>query len=128
MLVATTRSMHRGNLSPRPDPKPQPRVRDFALLHRLHYTDRVCALADDTCEPFLSLHHIHRHPRDDVAGNLVMLCGDGTRGHHGRVEGRDCRTIALLGHHLRYERPDFLEYLTAKLGAVGANEWMARYL
>jgi hypothetical protein len=103
------------------------------LLRRLHLTWTDCAIGaefpDTDCHWLRSLHHIHRHPRDDVQGNLIMLCGDGTRGHHGLVEARDPRTIKRLGYLVRFERPDTLRYLTAKLGdAEKVNAWLTRYL
>jgi hypothetical protein len=65
--------------------------------------------------PHPSLHHIHKHPRDDVAANLMWLCGSGTTGCHGLVEHRDPATMEALQHVLA-GRHDFLRYLTALLG------------
>lgn len=76
-----------------------------------------------------SLHHIHKHPRDDVRANLVMLCGDGARGCHGAIEEHEPETCCLLGRHLRIHRPDVFLYLTHKLGnSIAADEWLRRYL
>lgn len=110
------------------DPKPEGRVKDPELLRRLHRRWRECALCGDS-RARLSLHHVHRHPRDDVTANLIMLCGDGTRGCHGRVEHHDPATMRDLGRVLVATRPEFLTYLTAKLGGrVEAAAWMNRYL
>ena len=111
------------------DPKPPPRVRDGTLLKALHRRWQECSLCHGTAytEGRLSLHHVHRHPRDDVEGNLVMLCGDGTRGCHGRIEANDPVALSLLGAHIVSERPDTILYLRAKLGD-GADGWMQRRL
>lgn len=99
-------------------------VRDSVLLRQLHREWKECALCLETFR--LSLHHIHKHPRDDVRGNLVMLCGDGVQGCHGRVEAHDPVTMRLLGEHIADHRPDVVEYLTDKLGPSEAHEWILR--
>lgn len=108
-----------------PDPKPPARIRDPLLLRRLHLRWRRCALADGNCVPGRSLHHVSKHPRDDVEGNLVMLCGDGTRGHHGKVEAWDEPTRAALGAALR-KRQDVRQYLEGRYGMEGAFEFLER--
>jgi hypothetical protein len=117
-----------------PDPKPPRRVRDPELLRTLHLLWRGdCVLAtddDDECE-FLhfSLHHIHKHPRDDVEANLVMLCGSGTTGHHGRVEAHDYEACSRLAVYLIKQRLDTIQYLGEKLGGVNAvREWFRSQL
>lgn len=116
------------------DPKPERRVRDPEQLRALHIAWRGdCALDGLTnvrCTTRrYSLHHIHRHPRDDVEANLVMLCGDGTTGHHGLIENGDAATRAALGLHLATNRADTIEYLDGKLGGLEkALEWLRRYL
>ena len=111
-----------------PDLKPPPRIRDRELLVALHHEWRECALCmglgfGSSFEWIgLSLHHVCKHPRDDVRGNLVMLCGDGTRGCHGLVEARDAKTLRWLGEHIIEERPDILEYLAWRKGET-AWEW-----
>lgn len=113
----------------KPDPKRGQRIRDRALLSSFHLRVRRCALADDTCESTLSIHHIHKHPRDDVTGNLVMLCGSGTTGHHGKIENHDAQTCGRLYVHIRTARPDTMEYLAEKLGGEEArDEWLKRLL
>lgn len=96
------------------DPRPAKRVRDSQLLARLHRRWHDCALSDDSCEPGLSLHHLSKHPRDDLVENLVMLCGHGTAGHHGRVEAHDEATLEELREYLRWERPDAWLYLVER--------------
>ena len=121
------------------DFKAPPRVRDSTLLSLLHYEWRECAVCgaerrevNDHGEYVarLSLHHIRKHPRDDVRGNLVMLCGDGVIGCHGRVEAHDKETLVLLVTALLAERPDVIEYLDRRLELEGAEErgveWLDR--
>lgn len=116
------------------DPKPPARIRDGALMALLHHEWRECALTEYGLPACLgmsprSLHHIHRHPRDDVRANLVMLCGSGTTGCHGAIEHADPETRLALGGYLRVRRPDTVAYLRAKLGGeLAADEWLGRYL
>ena len=106
------------------DSKPAPRVKDAALLRQLHREWNECALCMAVGR--LSLHHIRKRPRDDVRANLIMLCGDGVQGCHGRVEAREPAIMKQLGDHIRLQRHDFIEYLAADLGADGAREWILR--
>jgi hypothetical protein len=78
-----------------------------------------CALSDSYVhkrdrEYHLSLHHVSKHSRDDVEANLVMLCGSGTTGCHGRVELRDPETLLELTRYIRRRRPDIVKYLEEK--------------
>jgi hypothetical protein len=101
-----------------PDLKPPPRVKDKVLLSILHRDWRECVLCESR-GPRLSLHHIHKHPRDDVRPNLVMLCGDGVRGCHGAIEGGVRETKEELGRYIYFNRPDTLDYLATKLVRPG---------
>ena len=75
----------------------------------------------------MSLHHIYRHPRDDVRANLIWLCGSGTTGHHGLITHNDPDALAALYAVLLRYRPDTLEYLSERLGgAEAATEWLTR--
>jgi hypothetical protein len=76
----------------------------------------------------LSLHHVSKHPRDDVRGNLVMVCGSGTTGCHGRLEAHDRMTSWLLGQYILAERPDVVEYLIWRKGEESAKEWIRSQL
>lgn len=108
-----------------PDPRPIGRIRDPKLLRDLHFEWRECVLCLWTHGlgfP-LSLHHVCKHPRDDVRENLVMLCGDGVRGCHGRIEANDREALQKLGRYLRRERPDVLLHLEWRMGRSGAREW-----
>ncbi len=120
-----------------PDPKPEGRIRDPDLLRRLHLEWKECALCrsigesrPDAPNPEnliwvgLSLHHIVKHPRDDVRGNLVMLCGHGTAGCHGLVEAGDTETLQNLGQHILSARGDTITYLYERLGAGAAREFL----
>lgn len=110
-----------------PDPKGPKRIKDPTLLSILHRDWRTCALCGETRR--LSLHHIHKHPRDDVRGNLVMLCGDGVQGCHGLIEAAHRETREWLGLYIIKDRPDVIEYLSEKLGSgTAARAWIERYL
>ncbi len=89
----------------------------------LHISWRGSCVLDELggCyETRYSLHHIHKHPRDDLEENLVMTCGHGTVGHHGLIEGHDRATCQALGIYLVRNRPDTLAYLGGKLGGLAA--------
>lgn len=109
-------------------------MRNVELLRDLHIAWRGdCALDGRTrglCDRTrYSLHHVHKHPRDDMESNLVMLCGDGTRGHHGMIEAGNRDARAALGLYILDERRDVIDYLTVKLGgAEQARAWLQRSL
>ncbi len=114
-----------------PDPKYPRRVRDPELLRVLHIEWRGdCVLEGmpgvGKCRQHrFGLHHVHNKPRDDVRENLVMLCGDGTTGHHGLVTAHYHVVCRALAHHLLVDRLDTIEYLGQKLGGVLAvKEWL----
>lgn len=74
-----------------------------------------------------SIHHVLKRSQggDDVRANLVALCGHGTAGCHGLVEGADRGACWALGRYLAAERPDTITYLGWRLGGpVAAAEWM----
>ncbi len=114
-----------------PDPRPPRRVADLHLLKELHVRWRGdCVIADETCVTTrYSLHHIHKHPRDDLEPNLVMLCGHGTIGHHGYIEAHRADHCARLAVYLIAERPDTMDYLAKKLGSEEArDQWLRSQL
>lgn len=124
-----------------PDPKPIGRIRDRDLLRLLHLEWRECALCGSTGVTQegvpnpgglrwigLSLHHIVKHPRDDVRGNLICLCGDGVSGHHGLIEAHDPETLKALGSFILKARGDTIAYLYERLGASAAQEFMRKSL
>jgi len=99
------------------DPKPPKRIANPKLLAQLHHRWRSCALAEvdsDNCVSVLSLHHLVKHPRDDIEANLVMLCGSGTTGHHGLIEAHDHLTKVRLWSYLGRYRPDAVKHLAAR--------------
>jgi len=98
-------------------------VRDAQLLRQLHRELTECEVTGGRWP--LSLHHINRHPRDDIIGNLVMVEGDGTTGFHGRLEARDPVALHMLGEYIVTERPDTIEYLTWRFGTE-APAWLER--
>jgi hypothetical protein len=107
------------------DPKAPPRVRDPELMRRLHEEVTECEVTGGRWP--LSLHHICRHPRDDLRANLVMVQGDGTIGFHGQLEARNPEALALLGKHIVEERPDTLAYLEWRFWKPGqAAAWLER--
>lgn len=112
-----------------PDPRPPKRIEAPGLLRRLHLRWHECVLCGKERGRFrLSLHHIHKHPRDDVEANLVMLCGDGTTGCHGLIEAGHEATRKLLGRYIARRRIDTLQYLAEKLGDEQARAWLQRTL
>lgn len=119
-------------MSATPDEKRGRRIRDPELVRELHLRWRgSCALDElgDCDEARYGLHHIHNKPRDDVEANLVMLCGDGVRGHHGLVTVNDYAACRALGIYIVLHRLDTMAYLGEKLGGpVAAAEWMRRQL
>lgn len=106
------------------DPKPSPRVRDRQLLAAMHRMLHECQVTGERRNG-LSVHHINRHPRDDLIGNLVMVDGSGTTGFHGRLEARDPVALRQLGEYIVSERPDTLEYLRWRFGDQ-AEAWLER--
>lgn len=105
-----------------PDPKPLKRIRDAKVMKRLHGRRVWCVL----CGNRGSLHHVYPRGQggDDVSENLVGLCGDGVRGHHGLIESGDVTTRMELGDYLYASRPDTVLYLRYKLGFGEGSEWL----
>jgi hypothetical protein len=94
----------------------------------LHSKWRECALCGEH-RGKLSLHHVSKHPRDDLEANLVMLCGDGVSGCHGAVEAGVRETKEELGRYIYGHRPDVIEYLAERKGGKErALAWMERTL
>lgn len=109
-----------------PDPRPLGRIRDPELLRTLRLEWRECVLCGKV-EP-LTLHHISKHPRDDVRGNLVALDGSGTTGCHGLIEAGDEETVRALGRYILRVRGDTIAYLYERKGASAAQEFLRRSL
>lgn len=137
-----------------PDPKPDPRIVDRDAM-------RVARLASDYCgacggQPG-SVHHVvpRSEGGDDVAGNLMLLCGNGTMGCHGALHGnpyvvevlnvtkhigsgvyatypwdyerRDAAWVSQrIGQTILLLRPDVIAYVTAKLGEDAGAAYLDR--
>lgn len=129
----------------RPDPKPAPtsrkdiRVKDVSAL-------RFARLAGDECVACGtrkgSAHHVVQkgspHLGDDVAENIVLLCGSGSDRCHGafhgspyalRGERRDAAWVGnRIGLHLIRHRPDVIAYVVAKFGSErAASAYLERF-
>jgi 5-methylcytosine-specific restriction endonuclease McrA len=116
----------------RPDWKPRARLRLSPGKYRALVRDRleaeplcrVCGVRRaDGC------HHLvpKDYGGDDVAANLVPLCGSGTTGCHGRVEARHRRTRSELRAALRLEE---LTYVVARAGGGDDDRgvaWLDRH-
>jgi len=90
---------------PKPLPRPKRKWRKRATKKEWEAlrTEKLHGWACRTCwAPAESLHHLL--PRslggDDVADNLVGLCGSGTTGCHGKVEARNPFYLAKLAEYL----------------------------
>lgn len=108
------------------DLKHIPTIRNPELYAELHWEWRECVLCLATWP--LSLHHVCKHPRDDVRGNLVMVCGDGVSGCHGLLEAHAPTELFQLGRHILTERADIVAHLVWRLGEEEAREWLRRNL
>ena len=98
------------------DPKPPARIRATADEWVKLRTEKLgpCRVCQTPFKP--TLHHLLARSLggDDVADNLVPLCGSGTTGCHGLVEAREPWACSLLGQRLTAaERA----YVAAKKGA-----------
>lgn len=113
-------------MSGEPDFKDAPTVRDGNLLNRLHRRWKSCALCGATWPT--TLHHISNKPRDDLEANLVMLCGSGTTGCHGKITANDATKKWELATHIHSKRPDTIAYLNWRFPIEGAAEWTQRVL
>jgi hypothetical protein len=88
----------------------------------------ICRYQGTQQEYGSSLHHVV--PRgsyrggDDVAANLVPLCGDGSRGHHGLIESGDTTTRRQLAEAVQKLEPDVYAYAIDKLGEDG---WLRQH-
>lgn len=80
--------------------------------------------------PASNAHHIM--PRgspffgDDVAANLLALCGSGTTGCHGLYHHADPAVRARIGLALA-DRPDTIAYGLAKLGDGPGRDFLERH-
>jgi hypothetical protein len=102
-------------------------IRNPDLLRQLHLRLRECLICGATSNGYhrLSLHHISKHPRDDVEANLVMLCGDGIQGCHGGIEAGNRVIKKLLAGYVR-RHPERMAYLEQAHPEEGADNWLRR--
>lgn len=100
------------------------RIRNPDLLTQLHLRWRECVLCGRTSP--LSLHHISNKPRHDVEANLVMLCGSGTTGCHGKIEAHDTFERWQLAIYIREHRLDTMSWLTSQYFHEKADAWLKR--
>lgn len=105
-----------------PDPKPAKRIKNTKVMKGLHARGVVCVL----CGNPGTLHHVYARGQggDDVPENLVGLCGDGVRLHHGAIENGDVQARMQLGEYLMAERADVIFYIQDKLGEEAGREWL----
>jgi hypothetical protein len=115
-------------LEPFGDPKRAARIKDPELMRQAHWAFDECVICGGID---ITIHHVLSRGQggDDVWENLVALCGSGTHGCHGNVEGGLESACRALGRHLQAERPDTLDYLRRRLGsAEAAGEFLRRRL
>lgn len=110
-----------------PDWKQAPVIRDPGLLSDLHSEWKECVLCWRSTGK-LSLHHILKHPKDDLRENLCMLCGDGVQGCHGDIEHAHVERKLELGLYIVEFRPDTISYLGWRLIDESPENWLQRML
>jgi hypothetical protein len=109
------------------DPKPAKQIKadgdDWKDLRFWKLDKKKCRICED--HPADTLHHlVPRSLRgDDVADNLVGLCGSGTTGCHGLVEDRNPWACSLLGLKLTAKERD---YIIGKKGAPFLERYYGR--
>jgi len=107
-----------GDESDRSDPRPPRRTKatlaEWKRLRQQKLAGKTCRVCD---EPAETLHHLVPKSLggDDVANNLVGVCGSGTTGCHGLVEARNSVACRALGDALT---SDELSYVLARKGPV----------
>ena len=104
------------------------RIKDPELMKQAHWAFDECVICGGID---VSIHHILPKGQlgDDVWENLVPLCGDGTTGCHGGVEGALDSVCRALGRYVVRHRPDTMRYLRQKLGSAEArSEFLRRRL
>lgn len=100
------------------------RITDRSAGLRKYLAERECRICG---QPASNMHHLYPRSQggDDVADNLIPLCGSGTTGCHGLIEAHDRNHRHLLGLRLTTEERS---YLVSKLGSKQAAEaWLQRH-
>lgn len=109
-----------------PDPKPARRIRataeDWQALRAAKLIGKPCRVCERQAE---SLHHLLPRSQggDDVAVNLIPLCGSGTTGCHGAIEAAEWLPRSVLGSRLS---PEEVEYVRRKLGREAGDDFLKR--
>lgn len=115
-----------------PDLKPGKTERKATRKVDASVTRRACLeWRECPCgKPSATGHHVLARGQggDDVAANIVPLCGSGTTGCHGLVEVNDEKACRRLGRWIKRHRPDTIAYLRDKMGDVAADDWLLRTL
>lgn len=120
-----------------PDWKQERRTKDRDALARARLSGEACAACG---RPPANAHHLLPKGSpwfgDDVAENLVLLCGSGTMLCHGAVHGSpyvdektgkrwDEKTVrAAVGAYLLRRRRDAIDYVLAKLGETAGRAYL----
>lgn len=112
-----------------PDPKAAPRIVDPDALAVARASGEPCASCGRRPS---NAHHVVQKSApwfgDDVAGNLLLLCGSGTARCHGAFHGNpyvddagrrweQAAVASAIGCYVCKDRPDVLVYVLAKLPA-----------
>lgn len=126
------------------DFKPGRRIVNLDALRRARLRWDACAACGG--DPG-SVHHVlpRSEGGDDVEGNLMLLCGDGTKGCHGALHGnpytvtqmpgeplliqerRDAEWVRRrIGLTIERSRPDVVAYFVNKLGATAGPDYLQR--
>lgn len=111
-----------------PAPKPQGRiVASPAEWDRLRglFTHACCVSCGLPCE---SLHHVVPRSQggDDIEMNLAPMCGDGTRGCHGRLESHAPGWERIAGHVRAYVMARASRHVYV-LDKIGQDRFDRRY-
>lgn len=115
-----------------PDWKKPPATRKATRKVDSSVTRRACLeWRECPCgKPSATGHHVLARGQggDDVAANIVPLCGSGTTGCHGLIENEDVKARRMLGRWIKKHRPDTIAYVREKLGKQAGDDWLRRRL
>jgi len=105
------------------DLRPEPRLRDQALLRYLKVEYDCCEVTGSTRD--LHLHHVVLRSQggDDLRANIVCVSKD----IHDRYHTADPVVRLMLAEYVRDNRPDTVAYLQKKLGEDGYTTWLERH-
>lgn len=104
----------------------QRRVRDPAVLRQVVFESDECVSCGDTTRRRSAHHVLHRSQGgDDVRENLLVLCGDGVAGCHGRYHNGDAQVLSLISAAIE-ARPDIAQYILDRLGVGPGRDYLFR--